>query len=128
MKSFKELSEVNEVMSRQARIKRAQAMKRMSKKIAMKKKIAAKKKASPEKLKLRARKLARKVLINKLTKGRPYQGLSIAEKEKIEQKMKAKKAAIEKIAKKLLPKVKAAEVERLKRVRGSDLDVAGAGE
>ena len=121
MKSFKELSEVNEVMSRQARLKRAQAMKRMSKKIAMKK-------ASPEKLKLRARKLARKVLINKLTKGRPYQGLSIAEKEKIEQKMKAKKAAIEKIAKKLLPKVKAAEVERLKRVRGSDLDVAGAGE
>jgi CRISPR/Cas system-associated protein Cas10 (large subunit of type III CRISPR-Cas system) len=121
MKSFKEHSEVNEVMSRQARIKRSQAMKRMSKKIAMKKKIAAKKKASPEKLKLRARKLARKVLVNKLTKGRPYQGLSIAEKEKIEQKLKTKSAVIDRIAKKLLPKVKEAEVDRLKRVRGSDV-------
>ena len=95
-------------------------MKRLAKKIARKKNIAMRKLAAPEKLQRRARKLARKLLAKKIIKGRAISDLTFAEKEKLEKKLEKKKAAIARIARKLLPKVKRAEKERLQRLRKSD--------
>tara|TARA_Y100000004_G_scaffold121029_1_gene136061 strand:- start:889 stop:1263 length:375 start_codon:yes stop_codon:yes gene_type:complete len=119
MKSFKEHYDLDEALTRTQRRKKALTMKRLSKKIAIKRKIAAKKMATPEKLRNRARKLARKILIKKILKNRTFADLSFAEKEKIEDRMKKKAKAIDKISRKLMPKVKKAEKERLARARGT---------
>ena len=120
MQSFKEYNQTNEALTRQQRLARGRQMKRLAKKIARKKKIAMRKMASPEKLERRARKLARKILTKKILKNRTPSDLSYAEREKLEIKLKKKAGAIARIAKKLKPKVKKAEMERLKRARGSD--------
>jgi hypothetical protein len=122
MYSFKDYIQTDEALTRQQRIARGRQMKRLAKKIARKKKIAMKKMATPEKLERRARKLARKILTKKILKNRKPSELSYAEREKLEDKLKKKSAAIARIAKKLKPKVKKAEMERLKRVRGNTDD------
>lgn len=119
MISFKEYSQTDEALTRAQRIKRGQKMRRMAKKIARKKKIAMRKMATPEKLEKRARKLARKILTKKILKNRNPSDLSFAERESLEKKLKKKQSAIGRIAKKLLPKVKKAEKERLKRLRST---------
>lgn len=91
-------------------------MKRLAPKIAMKRKIAMKKKATPEKLKTRALKQARDVVRAKFVKGKSYDELSYAEKIQLDKKVETKQALIKKIAKKLLPKIKKAEAERIKKV------------
>jgi len=120
MYSFKDYIQTDEALTRQQRIARGRQMKRLAKKIARKKKIAMKKMATPEKLERRARKLARKILTKKILKNRVPSELSYAEREKLEDKLKKKSAVIARIARKLKPKVKKAEMERLKRVRGTD--------
>ena len=122
MKSFKEHCNLDEALTRQQRIKRGIQMKRLSKKIAIKRKIAAKKMATPDKLQKRSRKLARKILIKKLLKNRSISSLTFAEKEKLEKRLEKKKAVIDRISKKLMPKVKRAEKERLAKARGSSSD------
>lgn len=115
MIGFKEyLSE--KPLTPQQRIQRGRIMKRLAPKIAMKRKIAMKKKATPEKLKVRAMKQARDVVRAKFVKGKSYQELSYAEKIQLDKKVEKKQALIKKIAKKLLPKIKKAEVERIKKV------------
>jgi len=100
----------------QQRIQRGRIMKRLAPKIAMKRKLAMKKKATPEKLKVRAMKQARDVVRAKFVKGKSYDELSYSEKIQLDKKVETKQALIQKIAKKLLPQVKKAEVERIKQV------------
>jgi len=115
MIGFKEyLSE--KPLTPQQRIQRGRIMKRLAPKIAMKRKIAMKKKATPEKLKVRAMKQARDVVRAKFVKGKSYQELSYAEKIQLDKKVEKKQALIKKIAKKLLPKIKKAEAQRVKQV------------
>jgi len=99
----------------QQRRERGRQMKRLAPKIARKKKIAMKKKASPEKLIGRAEKAAKEIIRNKLVKGKKYADLPFAQRELIDKKVEKKKDAIKKIAKKLLPKIRKQEVERLKK-------------
>jgi len=98
-----------------SRRKMARAAKRTAKKRQLKKKLLAKRPKSPEKLKNTAKKAAKNVLVKKLTGGKSYSDLSISQKQTIDNKLKP--AIIAKVAKKLLPKVKAKEKERLKRMR-----------
>ena len=115
MIGFKEyLSE--KPLTPQQRIQRGRIMKRLAPKIAMKRKIAMKKKATPERLKTRAMKQARDVVRAKFVKGKSYQELSYAEKIQLDKKVEKKQALIKKIAKKLLPKIKKAEAQRVKQV------------
>lgn len=100
----------------QQRIQRGRIMKRLAPKLAMKRKIAMKKKATPEKLKTRALKQARDAVRAKFVKGKSYDELSYAEKIQLDKKVATKQALIKKIAKKLLPKVKKAEAERVKQI------------
>jgi hypothetical protein len=92
-------------------------MKRLAPKIAMKRKIAMKKKANPEKLKIRAMKQARDAVRAKFVKGKSYQELSYSEKIQLDKKVEKKQALIKKIAKKLLPKIKKAEAQRIKDLK-----------
>jgi|TARA_R110000782_G_scaffold231631_1_gene317931 hypothetical protein len=116
MIGFKEyLSE--KPLTPQQRIARGRIMKRLAPKLAMKRKIAAKKKANPEKLKARAMKQARDVVRAKFVKGKKYDDLSNSEKSQVDNKVEKKQAMIKKIAKKLLPKIKKAEAERVKNLK-----------
>ena len=111
---------LDEIMSKSARMKKSRVMKQKSKQIARKRKISMKRKADPEKLKLRAVKKAREIIIKKILKDRSKSDLSIAGKETLEKKLVKKKAVIAKIAKKILPKIRSAENERLAKLRGKD--------
>lgn len=102
----------DEALTLQQRQKRARLMKRLAPKIKMGRKKAAKKIASPEKLKKRALKQAREILLKKLTKGTSKGELSFARRQDIEKRLEKKKAAIQKIAKKIFPKIRAAELEK----------------
>lgn len=98
-----------------SRRKMARAAKRTAKRRQLKKKLMAKRPKSPEKLRNTAKKAAKNVLVKKLTGGKSYADLSISQKQTIDNKLKP--AIIAKVAKKLLPKVRAKEKERLKRMR-----------
>ena len=122
MKTFKdhnaELSEdsvdFSEAMSLQHRMKMKASFRKNKAKIALGKKKAAKKLASPEKLKSKAEKQARDMLIKKMLKGKSKSDLSYAARGGIEKRLANKKGAIKKIAKKLLPAIKKADRAKLK--------------
>jgi len=108
---------LDEIMSKMVRMKRARMMKVKGKQIARKRKIAMKRKANPEKLKKRAAKKARDIVAKKLLKDKDKSDLSISGKENLEKRLAKKKAVIAKIAKRILPKVRKAENERLAKKR-----------
>ncbi len=108
MLSFKEHTQL-EALTNQQRMKAKINFKKNKAKIMLGRKKAAKKLASPEKLKARAVKQARNILLKKILKKRDKADLSFSSKHSIEKKLAKKKGAIQKIAKKLLPKVKAAD-------------------
>ena len=109
---------LDEVMSKATRMKKARMMKMKGKMIAKKRKIAMKRKASPEKLKKRAMKKARDIIAKKILKDKDKSDLSMAGRETLEKKLAKKKAVIAKIAKKILPKIRKAEAERLAKQKG----------
>ena len=117
MKSFKEFDEAATQAQRQ---KMKQAFKRNKAKIARGKKLAAKKLASPEKLKAKAQKKARDILVKKITQDKDKGDLSYSARQSIEKKVDAKSAVIKKLAKKLLPAIKKADREKLKKKGGNE--------
>lgn len=113
MKSFIEY--LNEVDSMQTRMKKRAAFRKNKAKILMKRKKAMKKAVmDPNKLKKKANKAARTLLIKKILKDKNYNDLSMGAKKEIEKRLEKKKTAIQKIAKKMLPKVKSKELEKVK--------------
>jgi hypothetical protein len=115
MKSFKEFAQQDEAMTMAQRMKMKAAFKKNKGKIALGKKKAAKKLASPEKLKARAKKQARDIIIKKILKGKSKGDLGFAARTDLEKKVDKKKGAINKIAKKILPAVKKADKLKLKK-------------
>jgi len=122
MKSFKDHSadiseesvDFSEAMSLQHRMKMKAAFRKNKAKIALGKEKAAKKLASPEKLKAKANKAARELLIKKMLKDKKKSDLSFSGRASIEKKLEKKKGAIAKIAKKLLPGIKKKDRAKLK--------------
>jgi nicotinic acid mononucleotide adenylyltransferase len=105
--------EMNEVLSKAARLAKGRAMKRAAPKIARARALAAKKTASPEKIKGRAKQQAIKKIKAKFAKGKSYAKMSPQEKEMVDKKVaKVSKSKIDQIARKLIPKVKADEKAR----------------
>tara|TARA_B100000470_G_scaffold179483_1_gene143997 strand:- start:32 stop:403 length:372 start_codon:yes stop_codon:yes gene_type:complete len=111
---------LDEVMTKMARMKRSRMMKVKGKQIARKRKIAMKRKANPAKLKTRSMKKARDIVAKKLLKDKDKSDLSISGKENLEKRLVKKKAVIAKIAKRILPKIRKAENERLAKKREKD--------
>ena len=122
MITFKEHSELEEdgleeVLTKQQRIRRARMMKRMAKRIAIKRKRKLKKRATQEELMNRAKKLARKKLAKKYLKGKDLSKLTFADRERLEKKLKGKSKVITRIAKKLLKQVKQTDRDRVAAAR-----------
>ena len=106
-----------EVLSMQQRRKIGMRMRRLSKKIARAKERKKKRMKDPRALKTKAQKQARAVLFKKMSGGKAAGDLSMGARIAIGKKLDKKKGAIAKLAKKLMPKVKKAEVERLAKFR-----------
>ena len=109
---------IEKPLTPQQRMKRARVMKRLAPKIALKKKLALKKKAPMEKIKKRAEKKAKDIVRKKFSDG-DYAQMSFAQKIQIDKKVEKKKALVKKIAKKLVPKMKKAEADRLQKMRSN---------
>ena len=115
MKSFKEFAQQDEAMTLATRMKMKAAFRKNKAKILRGRKKAAKKLASMDKLQGRAEKQARNILLKKILQGKDKSDLSFAARQSIEKKLEKKRGAIKRIAKKLLPSVKKADREKLKK-------------
>jgi len=111
--------EINEVLTAQQRRARGRLMKRLAKRIAKKRAIKMKRVAQADQLQKRAMKQAKNVLRKKVAgkRGEDYANLSPQQKIVIDKIVQKRAGAIPKIAKKLLPKIKKAEKERIKSLR-----------
>lgn len=123
-----ELSEA--VLSLSQRRKKAMVMRRYKNKIKVARERAKRKMASREKLTARSRRAAVKILRKRVAgqKGAAYASLSASDKAQIDKRVQQKKALIGKIAQRLLPKVRKAELTRLrnshqKNTKKEDLDL-----
>lgn len=114
--SDEDLGDVKEAFTLQQRMKAKQTFRKNKAKIAMGKKRAEKRIASPEKLKKRARKHARKQIEKKILRDKDKADLAFSGRQNLEKRVDSKKGAINRIAKKLLPQLKKAE---LAKKRGS---------
>lgn len=116
---IKESVEISEVLTLQQRMKRRQLLRRIKGKIKRGRRIARLKLAKPEKLKSRAQKKARQLLRQRLagSQGKKYSQLSLAARVQVDKRLEGKQAVIQRIAKQLLPKVRKAEQQRLKKAR-----------
>lgn len=103
---------LNEVLSKVERMKARIRMARTSAKREMKLRMALKKHSTTGTINKRARRMAVKAMEKKLAK-KPLSQLSVAEKERIERMISARKAIIGRLAMKLTPKIRALEKDRL---------------
>lgn len=104
-------------ISRETRKKMARAAKRTQKKRMIAKKRKEKRRKNPGQLRQIAQKQAKNLIVKKMTGGKKYSDLPVTAKEKIEKQLAKKPGLIARVAKKLMPRVKANEKERIKRVR-----------
>jgi hypothetical protein len=110
--SYEQLLEI----SMETRRKMAKAARRTAKRRAMSRKRKKRRIKTPVQLKAKAGKAARSKLISKLFGGTPYSQMSISQKQNVERTLSKKKSAIAKLTKKLLPRVKKAETERIRKL------------
>jgi len=106
-----------EVLNMSQRRKIGMRMKRLAKKIARTKARKKKRMKDPRALKTKAQKQARSILFKKMSGGKASGDLSIGARIAIGKKLDKKKGVIAKLAKRLMPKVKKQEIERLASFR-----------
>ena len=106
--------EVDEALTIQQRVKLKQALRRNKAKIQLGRKRAMRKIASPEVLKNRSKKQARNIFLKKLLKNKDKSDLSYSARQSYEKILKRKSGAIERLAKKLLPKVRKKDREKIR--------------
>ena len=119
MQTFIEFYLKNEAVTMATRMKMKAAMRKNKAKIAIGRKKAAKKLKSPDKLKTTAQRKARELIVKKLLKDKRKSDLSYAARQELEKRVAKKQGAIMRISKKLLPKVKMADRERVKKARAN---------
>lgn len=98
------------------RLARARNIQKYRAKITMARKRLAKRAANPDQLEKRSRRMAVK-MVRKIVAGRvglEYDKLSVAQKMEIDKKVDGKKGLIDRFAKRLLPKVRQQDRDRLK--------------
>ena len=108
--------DVDEALTLQQRIKRGRMMKRMKSRIKIGRERAKRKMAPVAKLKKRANRKARDLIVRKITKDIPKKDLTFARKQEIEKRLEkpAFKARIARLAKRMFPKIRKEEVARKK--------------
>ena len=103
-----------EALDIRQRRKRSISAKKNKSKLAMGRKRASRRVADMDKLRKRSRRAARNQLVQKLLKNVPKDELSPARKQEIEKRVDKLGPRIDRIAKKLLPSIRQAEVQRKK--------------
>jgi len=108
------------VMDIQQRRARGRLMRRLAKKMARQRKIREKRMADTNRLMARSQKAAKNILRKKLAgeRGAHYKELGAAEKIQIDKMVEKKSAVIGKLAKRLMPKIRKAEIARVAAARG----------
>lgn len=104
----------NEALTTAQRIQKKMSMRRNKAKIKMGRKRAERRKANPEKLKKRAQRQARTLLLKRILKNKSKKDLSYSARGAIEKRLNKRKSAISRIAKRILPKVRKAEIDRFR--------------
>jgi hypothetical protein len=104
--------EINEILSRAARIQAKFRMKRTKVKREFKKKVALKKKSNNAVLLKRARRLAIKAMKQKLAK-KSINKMNFSDKVRVEKIIAKRKALIDRLARKMMPRVRNIEQSRL---------------
>ena len=108
--------EVDEAMTMAQRQKARATFRKNKAKIKLGQQKAKRRLASDEKLKARALKKARDIMTKKITKDKAKAELSFSQRANIEKQLEKRKGAIQRIAKKLFPKVKKADREKMKKI------------
>ena len=103
-----------EALTVQQRMAKSRQMKKLKSKIALGRKRAERKVASIDVLKKRAQKQARNFFAKKITKGQDKGELGMARRADIEKRLDKMKPKIDKLARKMLPKIRNAEIEKKK--------------
>lgn len=101
--------ELEEVLDIQTRMKMKASMRKNKAKIALGRRKAARRMADAGKLKKRARRQARKAVLDKILKGKNKGELSYGARASIEKRVNKRAAMIQRMAKKLLPQVRKAD-------------------
>ena len=114
------LEEVRKPLTVQQRMQIARRMKRLAPRMARMRKIRAKRMADPKRLERRSRKAAIKILRKRFAgkQGANYASLSPGAKMSVDRILQKKMALVGRLSKRIMPKVRKAEMERLKRARG----------
>jgi hypothetical protein len=122
MKKEEVEEEIDEALTMSQRLQRARLMRRFASRIKIGQDRAKRRIASPEKLQKRARRQARMIIFKKLTKDIPKSELTYARRQEIEKRLDkpAVKKRIERLAKRMLPKVRKAEIERKRGTSSND--------
>ena len=109
-----EEEQTDEALSMAQRRAKARQFARMKTKIKIGRDRAARRIADPERLKKRARKQARNQVLKKLMKDVPKSELSYARRQELEKRLEkpVMKTKIDRLAKKMLPKVRRAELDK----------------
>ena len=121
------LEEVKKPLTIAQRMKIGRRMKRLAPRMARMRKIRSKRMADPKRLERRARKAAIKILRKRFAgkQGQNYAKLSPGSKMSVDRIVQKKASVIPTLAKRLLPKMRKAEMERLKRARGGGAPQGG---
>ena len=108
--------QLTEAMTIQQRRARSLIMRKFKVKIASARRRLRKKAATMDKLKIRARKAAIRIIRKRIAgkKGEDYNNLSPSEKMLVDKRVEKKRGAIDKIAKRLLPMVRKADLLKLR--------------
>ena len=112
---------LDEVLNIQQRLKRKAMMKRIKGKIKLGRRRAKYKIADTGKLKKRSAKKAREIIRQRVagSLGKDYKKLPLAGRMQVDKKVEKKKDLIARLAKRMMPKVKKAEMDRVKKARST---------
>jgi hypothetical protein len=106
--------ELDEVLSIQTRMRMKASMRKNKAKIKLGRRRADRKLADTGRLTKRARRQARNAILNKILKGKDKSELSYGARADIERRVNKRAALIQRMARKLLPKVRKADRQKMK--------------
>ena len=107
--------ETDEALTVPQRLAKSRQMKKYKSRLKLGRQRAARRIASKEKLEKRARKKAREAILKKLTKDIPKSDLTYARRAELEKRLDKIRPRIDRLAKKMLPKVRQAELKKRRK-------------
>ena len=111
----RKVQDTEEALTVPQRLAKARAMRKYKSRLKLGRARAARKIASKEKLEKRARKKARELILKKITKDIPKTELTFQRRAELEKRLEKMKPRIDRLAKKMLPKVRQAELAKRRK-------------